>query len=119
MTNLERLYLELNERQYFSESDNAYSQLLEEHGLDPLEEYDRQNDEIKLLETVYGVCRSLLMNIDLYMKVETEFATTSAAASNLQKRMNALQNEIDRLKAENGTANSIVSYLFYNARKEV
>jgi hypothetical protein len=33
--------------------------------------------------------------------------------------MTALQSEIDRLKAENGTANSIVSYLFYNAWKEV
>ena len=79
MTNLERLQFELSEKDYFSDTIRVYEQVLEENNLDPYEEYAKVNDQINMLESVYTILQMLANNIELYIKVETEFTTTSAA----------------------------------------
>lgn len=123
MTNLERLQFELSEKDYFSDKIRVYEQVLEENNLDPYEEYAKVNDQINMLESVYTILQMLANNIELYIKVETEFTTTSAAYQYLQKRLKDLRDEIDRVKLdthyedESGNVSSITSYMFFNGRE--
>lgn len=123
MTNLQRLSFELSEKEYFStqeKTNEVYITVLEENGLDPYDEYTKANDRINMLESVYTVLQMLSNNIELFVKVETEFATTSAAYQYLQKRLKDLRDEIDRVKIEthyedsDGNKSSLTSYMFFN-----
>lgn len=123
MTNLQRLSFELSEKEYFStqeKTNEVYITVLEENGLDPYDEYSKANDRINMLESVYTVLQMLSNNIELFVKVETEFATTSAAYQYLQKRLKDLRDEIDRVKIEthyedsDGNKSSLTSYMFFN-----
>lgn len=125
MTNLERLQVELSQKDYFNEKTlDVYEQILEENNLDPFAEYGKANDQINLLESVYSILQMLANNLELYIKVETEFTTTSAAYQYLQKRLKDLRNEIDRLKLanhytdESGNQSNLFSYMFFNGRTE-
>ncbi len=123
MTNLQRLSFELSEKEYFStqeKTNEVYITVLEENGLDPYDEYTKANDRINMLESVYSILQMLSNNIELFVKVETEFATTSAAYQYLQKRLKDLRDEIDRVKIEthyedsDGNKSSLTSYMFFN-----
>lgn len=123
MTNLQRLYFELSEKEYFStqeKTNEVYITVLEENGLDPYDEYTKANDRINMLESVYSILQMLSNNIELFVKVETEFATTSAAYQYLQKRLKDLRDEIDRVKIDthyedaDGNKSSLTSYMFFN-----
>ena len=127
MNNLERFKFNINEKQYFStpeKTEQIYENLLEENGLDPAEDYDKASDEIPMLEAVYSLLQMLANNIEIYCKVETEFATTTAAYQYLQKRLADLRAEIDRIKLDThyedaeGNVSSLVSYMFYNRRTD-
>lgn len=109
-----RFRFELSNKDYF-DNETVYEQILQEHGLDPMESYDHANHRVQLLEAVYTVLQMLANDIDSFRKVETEFVTTSAAYQYLQKRLKDVRAEIDRLKWENNTASSVVHHLFYNA----
>lgn len=115
MTNLERLKLYLNKKQYFTDTD--YSQFLEECGLDAYEGYSHDNDKKEMLETVYSVLQSLANDIDNFRKVETEYVTVTAAEQYLEKRMASIRAEIDRIdeleKSDGST--SVTGYLFFNS----
>ena len=114
MTNLNRLKLYLNKKQYFT--DEEYTQFLEECGLDAIEEYDHGNDKKEMLESVYTVLQSLANDIDNFRKVETEFVTTTAAEQYIEKRMQAIRteiNRIDELEKADGSTN-VTGYFFYN-----
>lgn len=120
MTNLDRLKIELSEKEYFKNTQEIYCAILEENNLDPFDTYAKANDHINMLESVYTVLQMLANNIELYVKIETEFTTTSAAFQYLQKRLKDLRGEIDRIKLithyEDGSGNqsNLVSYMFYN-----
>lgn len=123
MTNLQRLSFELSEKEYFStqeKTNEVYITVLEENGLDPYDKYTKANDRINMLESVYSILQMLSNNIELFVKVETEFATTSAAYQYLQKRLKDLRDEIDRVKIEthyedsDGNKSSLTSYMFFN-----
>lgn len=129
ISNYERLRMELNGKDYFEnskefyKSQEVYYAVLEENGLDPYDIYEKSNDRIKLLESVYTILQMLANNIEMYIKVETEFTTTSAAYQYLQKRLKDLRDEIDRVKLdthyedESGNVSSITSYMFFNGRE--
>lgn len=126
MTNIERLQFELSEKDYFSDKAktlDVYKEILEENNLDPYEEYAKVNDQINMLESVYTILQMLANNIELYVKVEIEFTTTSAAYQYLQKRLKDLRDEIDRVKLdthyedESGNVSSVTSYMFFNGRE--
>ena len=126
MTNLSRLEFELNEKDYFSDkykTQEVYAEVLEENNLDSFDIYNKENDQIKMLESVYTILQMLSNNIDMFRRVETEFATTTAAYQYLQKRLKDLRSEIDRLKLEThytdstGNVSSITSYMFFNGKE--
>lgn len=118
MTNYERLIQEMSDKQYFPQK--TYEAVLEENGLDPYDDYDKFQRPA-LLESVYSIWQMLSNDIDLYRKTETEFVTTSAAYSYIQKRLNDIRAEIDRLndlsnESENlYSKNSAVGYFFFNS----
>lgn len=126
MTNLFRLEFELNEKDYFSDktkTQEVYMEVLDENNLDPFDIYNKENDQIRMLESVYTILQMLSNNIDMFRRVETEFATTTAAYQYLQKRLKDLRSEIDRLKLEThytdstGNVSSITSYMFFNGKE--
>lgn len=110
-TNYNRLLMELNNRMYYDKY--TYMKLLNENGLDPEENYDKNTDHAKLLETVYSILQTLYNNIDVFRKVETEFTTVGEAASALQARLKTLRAEIDRVKAEMNYQDSDFTFMFY------
>lgn len=123
MTNFDRFKFNINEKEYFSTTERTqqvYESLLTENNLDPLDEYDKANDEVNMLEAVYSLFQMLANNVEIFCKVETEFATTSAAYQYLQKRLKDLRDEIDRIKLDThykddeGNVSSAISYMFYN-----
>ena len=97
-----------------------YQEILEENNLDPFEQYNKESDQIPMLESVYEVLEMLANDTSLFIRVETEFTTVSAAYAYLQKRLKDLRDEINRIKHDtayedqNGNVSSITSYMFYN-----
>ena len=115
---LERLKLELNNKPYFDNEDEVYTQFLDENDLDALDDYSK-SDRIPLLETVYTVLQTLANDLDIYRKVHTEFSDESSAYANLGKRLTDIRKEIDRLKVETTKADSssesrLFAHMYYN-----
>lgn len=125
MLNIERLNFEMNDKDYFGTSQqNLYENILYDNNLDPLDEYSKENDRVNMLESVYDILNMLSNDIDKFRKVETEFVTTSAAYQYLQKRLNDLRAEIDRVKLEtaytdeDGNTSSVVGFMYFNRRAD-
>ena len=94
MLNIERLNLELNDKDYFGNAQqDLFENILTDNNLDPLDEYVKDNDRVNMLESVYDVLNMLSNDIDKFRRVETEFVTTSAAYQYLQKRLRDLPRE--------------------------
>lgn len=110
-SNYERLMVELNNRQYYPKE--TYENFLNENGLDAYETFDKNTDHAKLLETVYSILQTLLSNIDMYRKIETEFVTSGEAATSLRNRLKDLRAEINRIKAEMHYADSDFTFMYY------
>lgn len=125
MLNLERLNLELNDKDYFGNSQrDLFENILNDNNLDPFDEYSKENDRVNMLESVYDILNMLANDIDKFRRVETEFVTTSAAYQYLQKRLKDLRAEIDRVKLEtaytdeDGNTSSVVGFMYYNRRAD-
>lgn len=95
MTNLDRLKMELANKEYFA--DELYTTWLSENGLVASDEYNKEMDQRKLLFTCLDVLESVSNDVDLMRKVETEFATTSQAYSYLEKRIAAIKDKIEEI----------------------
>ncbi len=110
-TNYDRLLVELNNRMYYPQE--TYEKFLNENGLLAEETFDKNTDHAQLLETVYSILQTLLSNIDMYRKVETEFATVGEAATSLRNRLKDLRAEINRIKADMHYKDSDFSFMYY------
>ncbi len=110
-TNYERLMVELNNRMYYEKE--TYEKFLNENGLLAEDTFDKNTDHAQLLETVYSILQTLLSNIDMYRKIETEFVTSGQAATALQNRLKDLRAEINRIKAEMHYEDSDFSFMYY------
>ena len=110
-TNYERLMVELNNREYYPK--DTYEKFLNENGLDAHGTFDKNTDHAQLLETVYSILQTLLGNIDMYRKIETEFVTSGQAATALQNLIKDLRAEINRIKAEMHYDDSDFSFMYY------
>lgn len=110
-SNYDRLMVELNNREYYDKY--TYERFLNENGLDPEETFDKNTDHAQLLETVYAILQTLLSNIDMYRKIETEFVTQGEASNALQNRLKYLRAEINRIKAEMNYNDSDFSFMYY------
>ena len=113
MTNLERLKLELSNKEYYT--DDEYTVFLEENNLTPTDAYDKTTMQIKLLETVVTVLETLANDVDLMRKIQTDdVATIDQAYEWLEKRLNALKNKIQELKIQEDEEYSCIKPLFFN-----
>ncbi len=110
-TNYERLLVELNNRMYYPKE--TYEKFLNENGLLAEDTFDKNTDHAQLLETVYSILQTLLSNIDMYRKIETEFVTSGEASTALQNRLKDLRAEINRIKAEMHYTDSDFSFMYY------
>lgn len=110
-TNYERLMLELNNREYYPKE--TYEKFLNENGLIAEEFFDKDTDYGKLLETAYSILKTLLGNINLYRRIETEFTTTSQAATALQSRLKELKAEINHINTEMSDNNSDFTFMYF------
>ena len=107
MTVLERFKTEIG-KEYFD--DSVYAMYLGENGLESTDTYDKATMQKDLLLTLLDCLQALSNDIDLFRRVDSEFATTSDAYLNLRQRIDDVQRRINSLGVEK---NSIVSYLFY------
>lgn len=110
-TNYERLLVELNNRMYYPQE--TYEKFLNENGLLAEETFDKNTDHAQLLETVYSILQTLLSNIDMYRKIETEFTTVGEAATSLRNRLKDLRAEINRIKADMHYKDSDFTFMYY------
>jgi hypothetical protein len=111
MTNLERLKLELANKSYFT--DTEYAVFLEENGLDSTKTYDKQTNQLPLLQTVLAILQALQNNLDLYRIYNTEFVTQGQAYSALSKQIDSISKRIAELPYYAPTAKTI-TYMFSN-----
>ena len=95
MQNLERLKLELNNKEYFT--DEEYIQFLDENNLNNLAEYNKSTNQRNLLWTVVDILESVANDVDLMRRVETEFATTSDAVKHINDRIERIKNRIQTI----------------------
>jgi archaellum component FlaC len=95
MTNLERLKLELNNKEYFT--DEEYITFLSENDLVDTEEYNKSNNQRDLLWTIVDILESVANDVDLMRKIETEFSTTSDAVKHINNRIEHIKNRIQTI----------------------
>lgn len=112
MTNLERLKLELNNKEYYT--DALYTEFLSENGLASSAAYIKAVNEMNLLQAVVSVLETLSNDIDVFRKVSTEFATTTDAYKFLRQRVSDIQRRITWLNDKNTAGNtSNVTYMYH------
>jgi hypothetical protein len=96
MNTLQRLKLELNNKQYFT--DEEYSIFLTENNLDPIATYTKETHQRDLLYTCIDVLESLANDTDMMTKVETEFLTTSECVKWIEQRIQSIQQRINNIE---------------------
>ena len=92
MTVLERLKLELNNQEYFT--DTEYTQFLTENGLVSTDAYDKATMQRQLLMTVLDVLEAVSNDIDIMTSISTEFANIGQAYKYMETRIAQLKDKI-------------------------
>lgn len=98
MNTLERLKLELANKEYMADTD--YIVFLKENNLDETDTYNKATMQKQLLLTVLDVLEVVSNDVDIMRKVETEFTTTSDAYRYLEKRIAQIKDRIASLPIE-------------------
>ena len=84
--------------------------------MNPEATYNKDTDQRNMLEAVYSIMQTLCNDIDIFRKIETEFATEDQAYKYLQLRLQDIQNRIDSIPNPEEEEVSNVSYMFFNRR---
>jgi DNA polymerase II small subunit/DNA polymerase delta subunit B len=92
MTVLERLTLELSNKEYFTIEE--YNQFLTENDLTPSAAYDKSTMQKPLLFTVVDILEVVANDVDIMRRVETEFTTISEAYKYLTDRIQKIKDKI-------------------------
>lgn len=92
MNTLERLKMELNNQEYFS--DNEYIQFLTENNLVSTDDYDKASMQRQLLMTVLDVLEAVSNDIDVMTAISTEFANIGQAYKYMENRIAQLKDKI-------------------------
>lgn len=92
MNVLNRLKLELSNKEYFS--DEQYTQFLTENSLSATEEYDKQTMQKALLLTVIDVLEAVANDTDIMQSISTEFTTVGAAYKYIEQRIGQIKDKI-------------------------
>ncbi len=97
MNVLDRLKLELSNKEYFS--DEQYIQFLTENSLSITEEYDKQTMQKSLLFTVIDVLEAVANDTDIMQSISTEFTTVGAAYKYIEQRIGQIKDKIASIPA--------------------
>ena len=89
---LDRLKLELSNKEYFS--DEQYIQFLTENSLTDTDIYDKSSMQRNLLLTVLDVLEAVSNDVDIMRSVQTEFSTESAAYKWIANRIQQVKDKI-------------------------
>lgn len=89
---LNRLKLELSNKEYFS--DEQYIQFLTENSLSATEEYDKQTMQKALLFIVIDVLEAVANDTDIMQSISTEFTTVGAAYKYIEQRIGQIKDKI-------------------------
>lgn len=94
MTNLERLKLELSNKDYFT--DVEYEVFLSENNLNSTDTYSKNNNQRDLLYTVIDILDAVSNDVDIMRKVadETTGLTVEGAYKYLEKRIDKIRDKI-------------------------
>lgn len=117
MTTLERLKLELANKEYFT--DEQYNILLSENSLAPLDTYDKDTNQRNLLLTVLDILNMLSNDIDTFRKLQdgdTGFSQSSAYTL-LRKRIEDVKGRIATIPLTQTEQYSDVSLFFTRRRR--
>lgn len=108
MTILERLKLELNNKEYFE--DTQLTILLDENALVSTEEYIKATHQKNLLYTVIDILEAVSNDVELLRKTSTEFMTTESAYKHLEQRIEKIKQRIYSISSD--TDDSPLTLLF-------
>ena len=121
MTILERMKLELNNKNYYTDAE--YTQFLIEAGIYNVageslvtDAYNNNTNRRSVLRAVKAVFESLANNIDYFRTITTEFATTTQAMGYINDRINSYNKqiaELDALDTASGTTSNI-TFMYRN-----
>lgn len=89
---IERLTMELNNKDYFTPIE--YTTFLEENSLDADATYVKETHQRNLLYTVVDVLEAVSNDVELLRKTQTEFMTTESAYKHLQERIEKIKQRI-------------------------
>jgi DNA-binding Lrp family transcriptional regulator len=112
MTNLERLKLELSNKEYYT--DTEYSVFLEENNLVATETYSKSTNKINLLETVINVLETLSNDVDMMRKIDSkEITSIDQAYKYLAERITAIKTKILEIQESQEENYSNIRPLFF------
>lgn len=89
---LQRLKMELSNKEYFS--DEQYIQFLTENSLTPTDEYDKPTMQKQLLYTVLDILEAVSNDIDVMRSIETEFSNEGSAYKYIADRIQQVKDKI-------------------------
>ncbi|AOR23885.1 hypothetical protein [Clostridium taeniosporum] len=113
MNNLERLKLELSNKEYYT--DNEYKVFLEENNLLATSNYVKKDNQINLLETVIAILETLSNDVDIMRKIDTKDITSIDQASKyLAQRIYNINKKILDLKEEQEEKQGNIRPIFFN-----
>lgn len=111
MNVLDRLKLELNKNQYFSDSE--YVTLLHEQGLKATDTYSNETMKKQLLNTVLEILEKLMNDIDYMRKLDSEFGQQGAGYENLTKQADRIKDKIIEIEDKENNTNNSVFMMYY------
>ena len=112
MTNLERLKLELSNKEYYT--DEEYTVFLLENNLIATDVYDKENNQLNLLETVVAILETLSNDVDLMRKIDSKDITSiDQAYKYLSDRINKINAKIIEIKESKDNTYSNIRPLFF------
>ena len=109
ITTLDRLKVELG-KPYFD--DEIFTQYLMENNLVATDQFMHTTMKRDLLLTVYDILQALSNDLELFRRIDTEYATTGEAYASLQKRLLDVEKRINAIPDPDANYSN-VSYLFY------
>lgn len=110
MNILDRLKLEINNQQYFT--DEEFKQLLDENDLVDTETFIKEIHYRNLLFTVLDILENVSNDIDVMRRVTTEFSDSTTAYKYLADRIQQIRDKINALPDQDGESSSPFSLLF-------
>jgi len=111
-TNLDRLKIELSHKAYYT--DEEYKMFLEENGLDCDDYYNKEIDEIKLLNTVIAILETLANDVDLMRKIDNkDIISIDQASKYLSQRIYNLKNKIIDIEESKKEVQGNINHIFF------